>query len=227
MRKGIVYIPENFSKAIVTLLPFWGQGEGGSVNHKQRYAIESKNKKKLLEINKDLNDKSGIYFLTREDENHIKYAYIGQAKKILTRLAQHMVGYQHIDLSLKKHGFFSAWNPYGWKVGYINFDKELLDEKEQHYIQIYAQKGYQLRNKTAGGQGQGKTKIDEYKPSKGYYDGIKQGKITLARELSHIISKHLEIRLKPGKENNKISLNALEKFNDLLDENNYKGEVEA
>ena len=64
-------------------------------------AIECKNKMKLLTVNPKLDDNSGIYFLTREDENEIKYAYVGQAKHILTRLVQHLVGYQHIDLSLK------------------------------------------------------------------------------------------------------------------------------
>ena len=42
-------------------------------------AIEAVNKKKLLDVNSELNESSGIYFLTRTDENNIKYAYIGQA----------------------------------------------------------------------------------------------------------------------------------------------------
>ena len=46
------------------------------------------------------------------DEEGIKYAYIGQAKHILTRLAQHLTGYQHIDLSIRKHGLYSNRNFY-------------------------------------------------------------------------------------------------------------------
>ena len=194
-------------------------------NFRKAKAIESTNKKRLLKVNEELNEKSGIYFLLREDENGIKYAYIGQAKHILTRLSQHLVGYQHIDLSLKKHGLYSTDNQYGWRVGFVNVEEPMLDEMEQHYIKQYALHGYQLRNKTAGGQGKGKSQIDEHRPTKGYRDGILQGKITLARELSHIIDKHLSISLKEGKENNKISQNALEKFNSLLDENNSKNEV--
>lgn len=68
---------------------------------RQAKAIEQNNKKRLLEVNPKLDEESGIYFLTRIDENGFKYAYIGQAVHILTRLAQHLVGYQHIDLSLK------------------------------------------------------------------------------------------------------------------------------
>lgn len=191
-------------------------------NFRRVKAIEKENKRRLKEVNPDLNEDSGIYFLTREDENHIKYAYIGQAKHILTRLAQHMVGYQHIDLSLKKHGFYSFSNPCGWKVGFLNFTQDVLDEKEQDYIRVYAQKGYQLRNKTAGGQGKGKEQIDEFRASRGYRDGLKQGRKQLAKELLHIIEKHLEIGFKEGKEHNKVSQKAREKFFDLLDEENYK-----
>lgn len=187
--------------------------------------IERENKKRLLDINPKLDDNSGIYFLTRIDENGIKYAYIGQAKHILTRLAQHLVGYQHIDLSLKSHKFYEEnENPYGWNIGFLHFPLSELDGKEQFYIRMYAQNGYQLRNKTAGGQGEGKSQINEYRPSKGYRDGILQGKKALARELKHIIDKHLVVSLKHEKQGNKVSQNALEKFNTLLDEENYRTE---
>lgn len=68
-------------------------------------AIEQENKKRLLKLNPKLNDKSGIYFLTRTDENNISYFYIGQAVRIIQRMCGHLVGYQHIDLSLKKGAF--------------------------------------------------------------------------------------------------------------------------
>ena len=183
--------------------------------------VEKRNKQFVLSINSTLNDDSGIYFLTRTDEDGIKYAYIGQAKHILTRLAQHLVGYQHIDLSIKKHGWYTDDNLCGWTIGFMNCPESELDKKEQHYIKMYAKHGYQLRNKTAGGQGQGKTQIDAYRPAKGYRDGIAQGKKTLARELSHIIDKHLTVTLQDGKEYNKLSQKAMEKFNALLDEKNY------
>lgn len=191
-------------------------------NPRQRYAIESKNRKRLLEVNPSLTDESGIYFLTRTDENGFRYAYIGQAKHLLTRLAQHLVGYQHIDLSLKKHGLYADDNPHGWKIGFLNFPISELDKQEQHYIKVYADYGYQLRNKTSGSQGEGKAKIDEYRPTKGYRDGIRQGKINLARELSSIAEKHLEIRLKPEKQGNKVSEKQYEKFMTLISENTYE-----
>lgn len=189
---------------------------------RKQKAIEQKNRKRLLEVNESLDDGSGIYFLTRTDENGIKYAYIGQAKHILARLAQHLVGYQHIDLSLKSHGLYSVDNIYGWKIGFLHFPLEKLDEKEQYYIRQYAVNGYQLRNKTGGSQGAGKRQIDEYKPSKGYYDGLKQGRLNLARELSHIAEKHLDISLKAEKQGNKVSQKQFEKFMSLINEGNDK-----
>ena len=182
-------------------------------------AIEQENKKRLLKLNPKLNDRSGIYFLLREDENGFKYAYVGQAVHTLSRLASHLVGYeQHIDLSLRKHKLYSEDNPYGWRIEFLNFPESQLDEKEKYYIKLYADKGYQLRNVSIGGQGGNRDSgsIGERKAPKGYMQGIQQGKKVLARELSSIAEKHLIIRLKPEKEHNKVSQKQYEKFMDLL-----------
>ena len=187
---------------------------------RQAKAIEAKNKKRLLEVNPDLDEESGIYFLTRTDESGFKYAYVGQAVHILTRLAQHMVGYQHIDLSIKKHGLHSEENQYGWKIDFNLYPEVLLNEMEQLFIKEYADRGYQLRNKTSGSQGEGKAKIDEYRPQKGYRDGIQQGRKNMARELSSIAEKHLKIELRADKANNKVSQKQYGKFMDLLKEGN-------
>ena len=81
--------------------------------------------------------------------------------------------------------------------------------------------GYQCRyNKTGGGQGEGKEKINEYRPEKGYHDGLAQGRKNLAKELSSIIEKHLTVSVKPEKANNKVSQKALEKFWNLLKDTN-------
>lgn len=179
-------------------------------------AIEKSNKERLLKVNPDLNEESGIYFLTREEDG-FKFAYIGQAKHILSRLAQHLVGYQHIDLSLKKHGLFKLDNPTGWKVNYINYPIEQLDKMEQSWIMCYANQGYQLRNKTSGSQGEGKAQIDEYKPSRGYRDGLKQGYRNASREVAHLFEKHLDYRPKSDPPN-KYQQQAMRKFEDFLNE---------
>ena len=187
-------------------------------NFRQIKAIEQKNKKRILAVNPEVDESSGIYFLTRTDESGIRYAYIGQAKHLLTRLSQHLSGYQHIDLSLRKHGLYSAINEYGWNVNFMHYPEEELDNHEQFWIRKYANSGYQLRNKTAGGQGEGKAQIADYRPQKGYRDGLKQGRINLARELSSIAEKHLKIEIRDDKKNNKISQRQFEKFKELLSE---------
>lgn len=185
---------------------------------RQAKAIEAKNKKKWLELNPMLDESSGIYILTRQDENGFRYAYVGQAKHVLTRLAQHLVGYQHIDLSLKKHGLYAVDNQYGWNITFFNCPEQKLDELEKCYIKICADDGYQLRNKTSGSQGDGKTQIADYRPAKGYRDGLKQGRINMARELSHIIEKHLVVAIRDDKQGNKVSEKQFEKFKELLKE---------
>lgn len=190
------------------------------MNYKQ---TEQNNKQRLLAVNKTLTEDSGIYFLLRKDENGFRYAYIGQAKHLLTRLAQHLSGYeQHIDKSIKKHGLCTFENPHGWQVYALHFPLEELDEKEQYYIKKYADAGWQLRNKTSGSQGVGKAQIDEYRPHKTYRDGIQQGKLALVRDLRHIMEKHLTVTLKAEKKANKTSQKAFEKFMELLNEENYR-----
>ncbi len=179
---------------------------------KKRKAVEQRNKNRWLQVNPWLDDESGIYILTRRDENGINYAYVGQAKHILTRLAQHLTGYQHIDLSLKKHGLGSEENPHGWFATSRYCDIDELDFKEQEFVKKYADLGYQLRNKTLGGQGKGKFGIAENKPSKGYYDGKKQGRKDLADELKTVI-KYLNIT---PKDKGKLAERMMTKFVQLL-----------
>lgn len=179
-------------------------------------AIEKKNRERILAVNSYVDEKSGIYFLTRTDEDGFRYAYIGQAVNLLLRLAGHLKGYQHIDLSIKSHGLYSTDNIYGWKIGFMHYPAEELDKWEQYWIKKYADGGYQLRNKTSGSQGEGKKQIAEYRPGKGYRDGIQQGRINLARELANIADKHLVIELKPEKQNNSVSQKQFAKFMELL-----------
>ncbi len=188
-----------------------------ATNYKQLYAIQQKNKARLLQVNPKLNDNSGIYFLHRVDENGIPYFYTGQAKHILQRMCSHLTGYQHIDLSLKKRGFYSETNPYGWKLDFKEYPESKLDEMEQYWILELTKRGYQCRyNKTSGSQGEGKEKINEFRPAKGYRDGIEQGYKNKSREIAHLFDKHLVVSTKniPPTVNQQ---KALQKFNDFLE----------
>ena len=191
---------------------------------RQIYAIKSKNRKRILEVCPDMKNESGIYFYTRTDENGINYFYIGQSVDCLGRNISHLTGYQHIDLSIKKRGFYSSENPYGWKLNVIYYPKSELDKWEQYWILEYTKRGYQCRyNKTGGGQGEGKEKINEFRPAKGYRDGIKQGYKNASKEISHLFDLHLDYKTKSDNPN-KNQEKALHKLEEFL--NYHKGDSE-
>ena len=185
------------------------------MNYRQIKTIEAKNKAKILSVCPTVPETSGIYILTRED-NGFKYAYIGQAKHLLTRLAQHLTGYQHIDLSIKKHGLQNEDNPCGWVIAWMSCSIDKLDAYEQFYIKEYANMGYQLRNKTSGSQGKGKQGLGDQKAPKGYYDGKKQGYLDARKFVANLFDKHLCYGRKSEKPN-KNQDKAMEKFRDFLD----------
>lgn len=188
-------------------------------NWKQIKAIEQKNKQRILSLCPKIPDTSGIYIFFREEDG-FKYAYIGQAKHLLTRTAQHLSGYQHIDLSIKKHGLWNKDNDDGWLLVYYTYDISELDEQEQYYIKRYANAGFQLRNKTAGSQGEGKHGIADNRPSKGYHDGLKQGYKNAQKFVANLFDKHLIYDKKSAKPN-KHQEKAMAKFEEFL-----KGDTE-
>lgn len=194
------------------------------VNYKKLYAIKKENEKRIKKICPEIDNQSGIYFYTREDEDGIKYSYCGLAEHLLDRQLSHLTGFQWIDISLKSHGLYDAEkNPYGWKLGFKHFPKSELEEKERYYITLYAKAGYQSRNKDTGG-GSGKRQINQFKPTKGYRDGIEQGIKNCSKEMAHLFDLHLDVTTKK----NPPTVNqqkALDKFNDFL--NFYKGSDES
>ena len=180
---------------------------------RRRMAILRANKERILKVCPDVPERSGIYFLTRI-EGGFKFAYVGQAKKLLTRLAEHLTGYQHIDLSIKKHGLYSEDNPTGWKVSYIECQEQCLDEQEQSHIRAYANMGYQLRNKTSGSQGTGKKDIAD-EPTKGYLEGLHNGYKKAQKEIAHLFKLHLKCETKKEPPT-KLQEKALDKFNNFI-----------
>ena len=118
-------------------------------------------------------------------------------------------------MSIKKHGLFSEENPYGYKVHFLEFPENKLDEMEQKYILKYANAGYQLRNKTSGSQGEGKQGISANKSSKGYYDGLEQGKKKSREFIADLFAKHLTVSTKKQPPT-KLQEKALQKFNDFI-----------
>lgn len=183
------------------------------MTYKQRIAIINKYKEQLK---KDflLNDDAGIYVFTRH-ENGFKYAYVGQAKHILTRVVQHIMNYdQHIDKSLKKHKLYSSDNRNGWFITGVNCDESKLNELEQKGIKSYANNGFQMLNKTSGSQGSEKFGITQNKESKGYRQGVAYGELKTKKVIKQFFDKYLDFVIKP--KSNKIKERKFEEFKEFL-----------
>lgn len=187
-----------------------------SINYKKVFAMKAEREKKIKSICPTIPCTSGIYAFYRLDEAGIRRSYVGQAVNLLERCASHLAEYDHIALSLKKHGFFSKENPYGWKLTYKTCSKSEMDDLEVSTIRQLADAGFQMYNVTAGSQGKGKQVTGQYKQPRTYSEGIQQGKKVLARELSAIAEKHLKIDLRADKANNKVSQKQYEKFMSLM-----------
>lgn len=161
---------------------------------------------------------SGIYILTRQDENGFRFAYVGQAKHILTRLAQHSVGFtQHIDRSLKTHKVWKADNPYGWQVKWVECAESDLDRLEKETTLNYSNLGYQLRNKTTGSQGNDKSGIDNNNGGLGYRKGVAYGYEKCRKEITELFDKYLDFSIKSTciKKNGEFTEIGKKKFNEF------------
>ena len=190
-------------------------------NLKQIYARKEECERQIKAVCPQATHESGIYCFTRVDEDGFKFAYVGLAtRSLLTRLGEHLVGYQHIDLSIKKHGLYSVDNPYGYKVHVLcKCDAEECNEKEQYYIKKAADAGYQLKNATKGSQGKGKKGLENGRPARGYYDGLAQGELNARKLIAHLFDKHLVVSTKK----NPPTVNqqkALDKFMDFINIDN-------
>lgn len=185
--------------------------------NKQVFARRKRYAEIILKMCPQVKETSGIYLFHRVDENGFKYAYVGQAQRnLLKRLVDHLMGYtQHIDRSIIKHKLYSADNPYGYKISIITYcTPDKCDELEKQYIKVFADKGYQLRNHTIGGQSDGKAGLGENRPSKGYRDGLLQGYKNAQRHVRKLFEKNLVYSI--NGEPNKNKIKALEKFEAFL-----------
>jgi hypothetical protein len=190
-----------------------------ATNYRQIMAIRKANEDKIQRLCPEATENSGIYVFWRVDANEFKYAYVGQAKNLLKRLAEHLSGYQHIDCSIKKYKFYDEEsNPYGYHVNVIEeCDEEDMDERERYWIKEFADKGYQLRNATTGSQGSGKAALGDGKSTKGYREGLSRGYDNARRDVAKWFEKNLTYSIN-GKDG-KLKQRAYEKFTEFLNVN--------
>lgn len=194
-------------------------------NYKQKYAIQSKAKQKLKMLCSDLTENSGIYRFSRYDEEKGLCVYIGQAKHLLTRLAEHLTARlttkkecSHIDNSLYNRGLRSDTKPDGWGISFYYCDIEELDTNERKEIAEAQAKGMYLYNITSGGQNAGKYDINERSQTrlKRYSNGKQYGYEKARQEVKTMFNKYLDYSIK-GKPN-KLKEKKLQQFEQWLNE---------
>lgn len=179
-------------------------------DYKQVLAIRNNHKKRILKLLPEIENKSGIYVYHKIDENGFKGVYVGQAVKLIDRLIDHFMEYDHIALSLKKHKLISE-KEYGWDIMYTYCNESSLDNLEKYILEIWhIDKGYAPYNQNTGGT-DGKKDI---KPRTvgGYRKGVDFGYEKARKEVS-LMFKYLKFsKIKDGKINERM----YEKFNNFL-----------
>lgn len=171
--------------------------------------------KKIQPIISSKENGSGIYLYERTDEQGIRYFYCGLAVNLFARQISHWNGFQRIDISMRKRGFYSEENPFGWKFRILEHcDKDKLEEREQYWIKHFMELGYQTYNLNYGGNKGKENTFD--KERKGYLKGKQDGKIATLRQIKVYFDKYLDFVIK-GKET-KIKARKLQEFRELLDE---------
>ena len=188
-------------------------------NYRQIMAIRKANEDKIRKMCPNVTDNPGIYLFWRVDSDGFRFCYVGQARTLCKRMAEHLSGYQHIDLSIKKHKFYDEENnPWGYHAEVIEeCALEDLDMREQYWIKYYADKGFQLRNATTGSQGSEKRALGDGKSNKGYRDGLQQGYKNARRDVAKLFEKNLTYSIN-GKDG-KLKQRAYEKFTEFLNVN--------
>jgi len=156
----------------------------------------------LYAYDKRINETPGIYVFTRinpptKDGTQRKYAYIGQAKSLVDRVAQHLLSFaQRIDISLKTRGLWYPSNPYGWKIDVYYCNEDELDQKEREFIKAAQEQGYELYNITSGGQDEGKEDINQRQAGKCYRDGVAYGYGKAIKDIKEFFDKYLDYNIK-------------------------------
>lgn len=188
---------------------------------KERMAILWKNKRILQYRCVALNETSGIYLFSRVNEDNENCFYVGQAKNLLERTAQHLMGRtQHIDKSIYKHKFWSPENLTGWNVDVLEYcSLNELDRKEQEHINYFLSKGWKSYNVTGGGQIDKAKDIGERQQIKlkSYKNGKGLGYEKARNEVKVFFEKYLDFTIKGN--TNKIKERKFNEFKEWLNGN--------
>lgn len=188
-------------------------------NYKQIFAKKKALENKVLKLCPNARDEKGIYSFTRLDDHNVRHFYAGQSVTCLSRIVSHLQGYDsHIDKSIRKWGLYDeVKNPYGYKIHILEYTND-LDEREKYWIMQYINKGFQSKNVSYGGQGEGKSHLNENKQGKGYYQGVSYGELKTKRKVKDYFDKYLDFTIKSP--SNKIKERKYNEFKEWLNNGN-------
>ena len=189
------------------------------MDYKERLKLLNEKKNIIKSKCQFMNEASGIYMFWRNTEEKTTACYIGQAKNLLKRTAEHLMGRkQHIDKSLYKRGWCSENNPYGWRLSVLCWcEINQLDELEKYYIDDFVGQGWELYNVTGGGQFDKAGDINERfeVKLKTYRNGKNKGAEKVKEKIKTYFEKYLDVSIK-GKPT-KIKERKLEEFLKFLE----------
>jgi hypothetical protein len=161
------------------------------MDYRQIYAKQKSAEQRIIKAFGDPTSASGIYIFERYNSEKGKVCYyIGQAKSLLRRIAQHLLEHDHIAVSLKKYGLASGENPCGWHCEWKYCEVDQLDCLEKITIDLFNNDLNELYNITSGGQGQGKIDINQRKEPKGYGKGRDYGYNKALKEIAKMVDKY-------------------------------------
>ena len=185
-----------------------------TTNWRQVWAKQKAAEERIVKAFGDPTEASGVYKFSRfNNERFIDTEYIGQAKNLRRRIAQHLLEHDRLGLSLKKHGLKTDETPKGWNVVWQFVPLNKLDYIERIEIDAVNKIGQvELYNVTSGGQGVGKVDINPRAPAKTYRDGLKQGHENARKELLPLFEKYLDIETKGNTQRHMNAVEKLQKF---------------
>lgn len=190
-------------------------------DYKQVLAIRNGYKKRLLKLLPDIQNISGIYIYHKIDENGFKGVYVGKAKKLINRLIDHFMEYDHIANSIRTHKLINE-KEFGWSIDYFYCNEAELDKKETETLALWhIEKGYSPYNINTGGT-DGKKDI---KPRTvgGYRKGVDVGYKRAVTEIVELLKRtNYTIAPKINK-NGTLNINSTNAVNKLYDI--IKGEI--
>lgn len=163
------------------------------MDYKQLLLNKAQRVERIRKLSPYMPDTSGIYTWWRRNADGYFCFYVGQAKHLIQRNADHLDEYKsHLGKSIVKHGLATDKQD-GWHLTFTTCKEEDLNDKERQMIDAMMKLGNVITYNTTGGGQDHKHDICEINRNsgKGYYDGVKAGYNRARKEIAKLFEKNL------------------------------------